>query len=294
MRKLLKWIGIVLGGLLGLLVVLVAVLLTLGAIKLTNSQQYHISETFSPPSSAEAVARGQYLVQSVAGCEGCHGPGFKGAIFIDAQPIGLLVAPNLTTGQGGLGARMTDADWNRAIRHGIGHDGRVLIIMPAEHFTNLSDADLGAVVAYIKSLPPVDNVLPARRVGFPAYLLIGSGVFPLPAQQIDHTATHAATVTPAETVDYGHYLVSIAGCTSCHGANFTGGTPNQGAPIGPNISPTGEEGPWTKAQFINTLRTGINPANRQLSDEMPWKTFGTMTDQDLGAVYDYLHSLPGQ
>ena len=188
---------------------------------------------------------------------------------------------------------MTDNDWNRAIWHGIGRDGRVLMIMPADNFTRLSDTDLDAIVAYLKSLPPVENVLPARSLAIAAYVLVGAGVFPLPAQLIDHQAPHVAAVTPAEPADYGYYIVTIAGCASCHGPNFTGGTPNQGAPVGPNISPTGEEGGWTKTQFINTIRTGVNPAGHQLSDEMPWKTFKNMDDQDLGVAYDYIHALPG-
>jgi mono/diheme cytochrome c family protein len=296
MRKVLKWIGIGVGVIVGLLIVIIAVVAGLGYQKLTNSQQFHVSETFTAPTSSDAVARGAYLVNSTAGCTGCHGDGFKGAIFIDAQPIGLLVAPNLSTGKGGIGGQMTDADWNRAIRHGIGHDGRVLVIMPADNFTHLSDADLGAIIAYLKSLPPADNVLPARKLGFLAYVFVGAGVFPLPAQNIDHSAAHVASVAPAETADYGHYIVAVAGCRTCHGPNLTGGTPGQGGgpPVGPNISPTGEEGPWTKAQFINTIRTGTNPAGQQLSDQMPWTIFKNMTDQDLGAVYDYLHSLPGK
>jgi mono/diheme cytochrome c family protein len=294
MHKVLKWIGIVLGILIGLLIIVIAVVGAIGNQRLTNSQQYHVTETFTVVTSAEAVARGQYIVNSTTGCFGCHGDGAKGSIFINASPIGLLVTPNLTSGKGGIGSLMTDADWNRAIRHGIGQDGRVLVIMPADSFTHLSDADLGAIVAYLKSLPPVDNVLPARNLAFPAYLLIGAGVFPLPAEIIDHNATHLASVTPAETADYGHYIVTLASCTTCHSPNLTGGKPGQGAPVGPNISPTGEEGAWTRDQFINTIRTGVNPAGHQLSDQMPWKTFKNMTDQDMGAVYAYLHSLPAK
>src|SRR5258708_38243734 len=109
MRKVLKWIGIGVGVIVGLLIVIIAVVAGLGYQKLTNSQLFHVSETFTAPTSSDAVARGAYLVNSTAGCTGCHGDGFKGSIFIDAQPIGLLVAPNLSTGQGGIGGQITDA-----------------------------------------------------------------------------------------------------------------------------------------------------------------------------------------
>jgi mono/diheme cytochrome c family protein len=295
MRKALKWIGIVLVGLIGLLILAIAVLSVIGYQKLTSSPQYKVTETFTASASPEAVARGDYLVNSTMGCLGCHGDGAKGQIFFDGLPFGTLAAPNLTSGKGGIGAVMTDSDFNRSIRHGIGHDGRALVIMPSESFTHLSDADLGAIVAYVKSLPPADNVVPARNLAIPALVFVGSGMFSPAAQLIDHSAAHTATVTPAETADYGSYIVELATCRSCHGPNLTGQTGGGGgAPAGPNISPSGEVGAWTKEQFINTIRTGVNPADHPLTDEMPWKTFSNMTDQDLGAVYAYLHSLPAK
>lgn len=76
-----------------------------------------------------------------------------------------LPAPNLTAGKGGIGATYTDADWERAIRHGIGGDNRVLAIMPSNYFSHYSDADLAAVIAYLKTFPPVDSdFLHARLV----------------------------------------------------------------------------------------------------------------------------------
>ena len=292
MRKVLKWIGIVFGVLVGLIIVVAAVLSVIGYQKLSNSATYTVNEAFTVPTSAEVAARGKYLATSTAGCFGCHGDGASGTIFSDGLPFGTLAAPNLTSGKGGIGGIMTDADWNRAIRHGIGHDGRVLMIMPAEHFAHLSDADLGAIVAYSKSLPPVDNVLPARNLAIPAALFVGSGMFSPGAALIDHSAAHPV-VTPAETADYGAYIVELASCRDCHGPNLAGGA-GGGGQAGPNISPTGEVGAWTKEQFINTIRTGVNPADHHLSDEMPWAYFKLMNDQDLGAVYAYLHSLPAK
>jgi len=136
-------------------------------------------------------------------------------------------------------------------------------------------------------------VLPARSLAIPAAALVGAGVFPLAVADIDHNAAHPA-VSSAETPDYGAYIVELATCRDCHGPNLTGGDGAGGAPAGPNLSPTGEVGAWTKEQFLNTIRTGVNPAGHKLSDEMPWSVFKNMSDQDLGAVYTYLHSLPGK
>ena len=294
MRRILTCIGIVIAGLIGLVIVAGVVLYAVGASRL--GQHYTVGETFTVPTSAEAVVRGQYLVTSTVGCFGCHGPGgANGVVFFSGPPLGTLAAPNLTAGKGGIGGLMTDADWNRAIRHGIGHDGRLLVIMPSADFSHLSDADLGAIVAYLKTLPPIDYQAPPRNLFFVADIGLAAGLFgKLPAEAIDHTAAHAASVPAAETAEYGQYLATLATCSGCHGPNLDGkgggGGPSSVVP--PNLTPSGEVGTWTKAQFINTIRTGVTPSGHQLTDDMPWKTFKNMTDQDLGALYLYVHSLP--
>jgi hypothetical protein len=82
-------------------------------------------------------------------------------------------------------------------------------------------------------------------------------------------------------------------CRTCHGDALSGGKdPNPAAPPAPNLSPAGELGGWTEAGFVNTLRTGRTPGGRQLSDFMPWKYFGRLTDDELRAIWLYLQSLP--
>jgi mono/diheme cytochrome c family protein len=293
MRKILKWIGIVVGAVIGLLIVAAVVLYAVGASRL--GKHYTVSEAFTAPTSAQAVARGKYLVSSTAGCFGCHGPGgANGPVFFSGPPFGTLAAPNLTAGKGGIGGQMTDADWNRAIRHGIGHDGRLLVIMPSTDFSHLSDEDLGGIVAYLKTLTPIDYQAPPRNLLFVADIGLGAGLFgQLAAESIDHNAAHAASVPPAETAEYGQYIASLATCSGCHGPKLDGkggGGPSSVVP--PNLTPSGEVGTWTKAQFINTIRMGVTPSGHQLTDDMPWKQYKNMTDQDLGALYLYLHSLP--
>ena len=256
------------------------------------SKKYQVGEAFTAPTSPEALARGKYLLTSTTGCLGCHADGAGQYFFHNEMPFGALAAPNLTTGQGGLGGAMTDSDLERAIRHGIGHDGRVLVIMPSSSFTHMSDEDLGAVIAYLRTLPPANNELEPRNFAPPAYVLLGSGlVGDLPAAAIDQTAQHPATVAHGVTAEYGQYLVTLATCADCHGPNLTGASGGPG-PGAPNISPSGEVGQWTQEQFINTIRTGITPSGRQLTEDMPWKQFGTMVDEDLQAIYTYLHTLP--
>ena len=100
----------------------------------------------------------------------------------------------------------------------------------------------------------------------------------------------AITAPPkAATAEYGKYIISYAGCNSCHGKDFTGGTPGGLSPVGPNL--TGIVPKWTREEFIKTLRTGVDPSGHQLSDLMPWKYRGRLDDEELTAVYEFLHGL---
>jgi mono/diheme cytochrome c family protein len=207
-----------------------------------------------------------------------------------------LSFPNLTAGTGGVGANNTDEDWVRAIRHGVGHDGRGLLLMPSRDFYSLSDEDLGFLIAYLKTLPPVDSELPSTAPGPLGRVMLALGQFPPEATNpdvlvIDHNGPRPVSPQPGVTVEYGKYLAST--CTLCHGANFNGGTIRTDAEyLAPNLTPGGEMAFWSEEDFITTLRTGVTPGGKQLKDAMPWKYFGQMTDDELKAVWLYLQSLP--
>ena len=96
------------------------------------------------------------------------------------------------------------------------------------------------------------------------------------------------------TAEYGQYLVNVTGCHGCHGAQLSGGKSKKpGALDAPNLTPGGELDAWTTAQFVNTVHTGVTPSGRVLNpDEMPWKSVGTYTDDELTAIFMYLQSLP--
>lgn len=290
MRKLFKWIGITLGGLLGLLVLTAIVLYFIGGAKLSKKYDVPV-ETISIPSDPAALQRGEHLAVIFL-CTRCHSEDLSGQVYFEAPGLLSIPTPNLTSGEGGVGSFYTDNDWVRALRHGIGHDGRALFFMlKANHY--LSDEDLGALIAYLKTLPPVDNSLPERRIEPLANLMMGAGLFPpLAADQIDHVNPVPAQPETAVTVSYGEYL-SLT-CTECHGENLNG------APFGPpgeeiftpNLTPGGELASWSEQEFFTTMRTGITPARRQLNEEMPWKYYGQMTDEELRAIWLYLQSLP--
>ena len=293
--KVLKRIGIVLGALIGILAIVVLSLHLYGRSRANRAPEI-TGKPVSIPTDAEAIARGEHLVHSVSLCADCHSENLEGQVFIDNEaPIGYIAAPNLTAGEGGVGATNTDAQWELAIRHGVGHDGRALAIMPSGNLNHLSDADLGAILAYIKQLPPVDNVLGERNLIFPGTIIFGvmayNEVFPV--SYVDHEQPGANAPAAGVTAEYGEYLSYIASCRDCHGPNLAGGVdPN--APTGPNLTPAGELQGWTEADFLTAIHTGIKPTGTQLSEEMPWKGYGGMTDDELKALWAYLSSMPAE
>ena len=294
MKTILKWSGIVLGGLVAVFAVTVVSMYALGANRLNDAPAVTV-RTIAIPTSAEALERGRHLVHTVTGCAGCHTSSLGGKIFIDEQPIGLITAPNLTSGKGGVAASYTNEDWIRAIRHGVGKDGRALGGMPSDYLSRLSDDDLGAIIAYVKAVAPVDNELPARRVSFVGTILFGVlGYDTLPVVKIDHVSRSVASVTPEVSVAYGEYLTTIASCGDCHGANLAGYAGPPGPPPGPDLTRNGRLGSWTEADFVTLLRSGRTPEGNYVSEDMPWRDYAGMTQDELAAIWLYLQSLPSE
>jgi mono/diheme cytochrome c family protein len=166
--------------------------------------------------------------------------------------------------------------------------------MPSNDFYYLSDADLGGIIAYVKSVPPVDNEIRERSLKPFAKILYAVGAFGnlLYAETIQHDVRPPAPAVGL-TVEYGKYLADAHGCKSCHGEALSGDQPAEpGAPLAPNLTPGGELAVWTEADFFNTLRTGVTPSGHELSESMPWQGLGKMTDDELKAVWLYLQALP--
>jgi mono/diheme cytochrome c family protein len=260
-------------------------------------------------STPERLARGERLFDACAGCHSPHDwkpheppvlPGMKGAGMV--MPIqelpGRIVAANLTpdpeTGTG----KWTDDMIARAIREGIGHDGRALFpMMPYPRFRVLSDEEVASLVVYVRSLPPVKNPLPKTEIIFPVKYLIRSIPEPLYEQLPPPDLS-----TPEKK---GEYLVNLAGCMDCHTPTQKG-QPIKGLDFAGGMSLTG---PWRKVAsanitpdpsgisyydeqlFLQAMRTGYVKA-RPISQIMPWWDFKNMPDDDLKAMFAYLKTLP--
>jgi mono/diheme cytochrome c family protein len=292
MKKVFKWIGIVLGSLVGLILLAALTLFLMGSARLNKTYDVPPSN-LTIPTDAASIARGQHIAETL--CEGCHGADLSGINnWFAAGPLGTIDSANLTSGKGGVGQTFTDEDFVRAIRHGIDLKGKPTFMPAVVSTSYMSDEDLAAVIAYVKSVPPVDHITNGKHFTPLAKIMLAAGMIgKLPAEEVSH-AVHVTAPAPGVTAEYGAYLVDTHDCHVCHGQNMNGGKfPDPTIKIiTPNLTQGGELGAWTEADFVNTLKTGVTPYGHQLSDNMPWKEFRHMTDDELKAIWMYLQSLP--
>ncbi len=254
------------------------------------------AESIPIPADSLSISRGRHLARAMAKCADCHGADLGGRIMGDDPAMGRWVSANLTSGKGGIGPAMRDEDWVRAIRHGVGRHGRSLFVMPAIVYRNLSVGDIGQIVAYVKSVPPVDRELPPMTFGVVARGLMATNKVPFfDAARVDHT-TRALALAPPEspTAEFGGYIVRTGGCDDCHGPTLAGGRIESGDPKWPpaaNITPTGLKA-YDEAAFFTALRTGVRPGGSKIDEAMPWKWTREMTDDEIRAVWLYLKTVP--
>jgi mono/diheme cytochrome c family protein/cytochrome c2 len=285
---------------------------------------------FKVEASPQVLARGEYLVKHVMLCNDCHserdwtlysGPAIpplgagRPCMDKNTKAVGINfgmggfpgrlcirnITPDVETGIGSW----TDGEVVRAIREGVSRDGEALFpIMPWFMYRHLSDEDAAAVIAYMRAQPAVKSFRPDRQLDFPLNIIFRFYPEPL-SGPVDSPPR-------SDTVAYGRYLTKIARCEFCHtvrasrgelqpsqdrlmsgGVPFTMGTRTQ---YSMNLTPheTGL-GTWTKERFIARFRLTPVPfpvSREEENTEMDWAAFSGMTDEDLGAIWDYLQTLP--
>jgi mono/diheme cytochrome c family protein len=258
------------------------------------------------------LQRGEYLVENVALCYGCHtrfdakgkekpvftAPKGSGQVMVN-QANFRVVAPNITPDRNSGIGRWTDDEVGRAIREGISRDGRALFpMMPYANFRNLSDEDIASIVVYLRAQKPAASDIGRTSLPFPVSRLINAAPQPVNGP--------VAAPNPADPVAYGKYLVTtVADCNGCHtprdkhgnaipNMDFGGGNifdESGVSVVSANITPDPSGiGYYDEATFVQTMRTGRVHA-RPLNVMMPWWAFKNMTDSDLKAMYAYLRTL---
>ena len=290
MKRFLKWVGYIVGGIVALILICVGVVYAVTSARMGKTYPT-AAETIAIPTDSAAIERGRHLTVAVGKCTDCHGDNLAGKMISDDPVFARLWSANLTRGKGGVPASYTDNDYVRSIRYGVRADGKPLIFMPSEAYNHFNDSDLGAVIAYVKSMPPVDQEIPKPSIGPIARILSVLTPFPLvPARLINREAPRPAPVAVGVTKEYGEYLAKTGGCTSCHNPNLSGGNAIQGVKVA-NLTPAGI-GKWSEADFTKALRTGVRPDGRILSAVMPWPYTKFLTDDEIKAMWLYVQSLP--
>ncbi|CAM3787835.1 c-type cytochrome [Roseateles saccharophilus] len=294
--KLLKRLLIALGA---LLLIVAAILLT-GWLQAGRKQERRIdvrAEAIALPTEAAALERGRYLFSS-RGCAECHGADGAGRKVIDGGGM-LVIAPHIGPGPGAVTANYRVEDWVRAIRHGVKPDGRPLLIMPSEDYNRLTDADVGALVAYAKQLPAMSHGETALiRFPPPVRVLYGLGLIQDAAAKIDHSLPPAAPVPEGPTAEHGRYVAQM--CMGCHGPGYSGGKIPGGPPDWPaaaNLTPGSDsvmmERYASVDAFMAMMKSGRRPSGEAIP-VMPFPSLSQLNEVDLRGLHAFLKTLPAK
>jgi mono/diheme cytochrome c family protein len=283
-----RTIGLAVVGMLVLVALAVGAVYAISESKL-NAHLGAPTDRVPVPTDSASIQHGQHVAGAIALCTQCHGANLAGMVVLD-NAVARVVAPNLTGG----GAGASDADDIRAIRHGVDASGRPLWIMPSDAYNAMSDTDVGSVIAYLRSLPPISSNLPSSQIRPIGRLLLATGQLSLlPASRIGQSPPPPPAPTPDITPAYGQYLATIAACSRCHGPGLSGGPTPGSAVVATNITPSGI-GAWSEADFTRLMRTGHRPDGSQLDPTMPWMYYAQMSDLELRAIWEYLGVVPAR
>lgn len=288
--RVVRFLAAALGGLLALVLVAVVAVLLNGWI-LVHRKPANRPRAVAVQADSTLLARGEHLART--SCAGCHSPnmqpplsGSEGDFLAEPgmPPFGHLHAPNLTPG--GRLAQYSDAELARAIREGINREGQPMLIMPSARFHNLSDRDVAALIAFLRSQPAVEHATPPRVLSPLAYFVLGAKMFPLS----DTPEAPAAQDGPAEaaTPEYGEYVVSYLTCQDCHGPDLRGAPKGQMAPKGPDLVAIASA--HSLEEFEAAMRQGRSARDGHSLDptQMPYPVFAHATDTEVAAIYALL------
>ena len=280
-KRLLRWIAVALGAVVALGIVALGVAYVLSERVLRRT--YEVPATaVSIPTDPAAITEGRRLA-TIRGCfSDCHGTRGEGRVMFDQPMIARIVAPNLTSAV----HRYTDAQLAVVIRQGVRPGGRSVLVMPSEAFVALTDADLGRILGFLKSLPSVDGPGPSVSPGPVGRIGLATGKFKTAAQLI------AEAVPPpqakSEEAAFGRYLARTI-CAECHGGDLHGASnPDFTSPSLQVVAA------YSPDAFNALLRTGAALGGRTLPVMSPRarENLSHLTDAEITALYSYLHALP--
>lgn len=282
MVPIIRWLGYTIAALAGLAVAAVGAIWLLGARTLHARREVPV-EHITVSSDSASVARGQHLIR-ILGCRGCHGKQLEGKVFADEPNLARLIAPNLTKAI----QRYSDDSLALVIRDGVNAEGRGVLVMPSEAFYNLSNRDIGAMIAALRLLPPAE---PASPLPANSYRLLGRmglllGEFKAEPDRIDRTQPRVGERGDTTQIGRGEYLARTS-CIECHGKDLRGdaGTPSLAGAHGYSLD-----------EFVRLARTSTprEPKTLSLMASVALSRLSNMQDEELADLHAYLRSLPSR
>ena len=256
------------------------------------ASEAHLKSFADPPAFAAAIptdpaslARGRHLAVT-RGCTGCHGKQLQGDTAGGGPMMGQNVAPNLAR----MAREQAPASFERALRHGIGHDGRALYSMPAFNFVRMTDSDVAALIGYLRSAPVVEAKLPKPFLDWKIRYALATGADAAVPVFVKQTPPLTFQADPDPAVRRGEYL-AMTSCNECHGFGLRGDNP---------FDPPGKAPPdlimvaaYDKADFVTLMRTGKATGNRELRlmSEVARGRFSHFTDQEVDELYAFFGAL---
>ena len=278
LRKIAKWTAIVAGVVVGLLFVAAVVIHIAGGRVLAQRWDVPLTSIAIPDDSA-TMAEGRRLA-AIRGCTGCHKEDLSGQLFFDDPLIARVTATNLSTRI----PDYSDDELARMIRHGVGLDGTSSPAMPSSMFYHLSDRDVGAIIAFLRTVPPVENDLPTTTIRLMGRFGLVTGKYHTQATLIDHEADRIPPVTE-DGIPNGHYLAYTT-CTECHGQTLEGGGFSAAPPL---VIVRG----YSADEFTSLMRSGVPRGGQELEmmGGVARNRFAHFSEEEIAALYEYLGSM---
>jgi len=270
MKRILKWTGLAI-----LSIVVVLLLVIYIGSEYRRRQTFEIAATpVAIPSDSASLARGRHILET-RGCQGCHGTGLVGRVIFDQPMIARVVAPNVVRAI----RAYSDPDLARLLRHGVRPNGRGVVVMPSAMLYHLDDADLGALIAYLRTMPDRgSDTLPANSVRLLARVGLVTGQYRLEPTIFAHDAPRAPN--GPDPVARGKYMAKTT-CSECHGEQLQGGDRTPALSVVAAYSP---------AEFARLMREGVPRDGRKLTlmAEVAKSRFVHLSDDEVTALYSYL------
>ena len=291
MKRVLKWFGFTVAA---IVILIVGILATTWAVANNRANRTYDVEVphVDVPTDPVSIAEGARLTTSRL-CFDCHGDDLGGAELVDDPMLGRVWATNLTTGEGGVGSDYDAHDFARAVWFGVRPDGSPIAVMPSSEYHQAFDpAQLGKVIAYVRSVPPVDRETPSFRLMPLGWTLYAFGELPLMHIEIMDASTPPPQNIQVEvSADYGATIGIM--CTGCHGADLAGATDPTGR-ISPNLTPhaSGLRG-WTLVDFTRGIRSGVLPDGSVMSFQAHQLVSHLIPEAEAAVAAGCKESLPG-